>query len=129
MFRALERSWCGRSGRRCGAGGGVCSPRARVVCGVFDPIRVSLECVDQMCRDVPDLIVLAHVAQVSRSHYNAHEGSVRVVFAKGRLWVDVVGPADVVSWHDVFEERSKKTGRVAEGSVRDHEEACGPRFK
>ena len=80
---------------------------------MFDPIRVSLECVDQMCRDVPDLIVLTHVAQASRSHYNAQEASVRVVLAKGRLWVDVVGPADVVGWHDVFEERSMKTGRVA----------------
>ena len=70
---------------------------------MFDPIRVSLERVDQMDRDVPDLIVLTHVAQVSRSHYNAQEGSVRVVFAKGRLWVDVVGHADVVCGHDVFE--------------------------
>ena len=99
------------------------------MCGVFNPVRVILERVDQMCCDVPDLIVLAHVAQVSRSHYNAHEGSVGVVLAKGRLWVDVVGPADVVGWHDVFEERRKKTGRVAESGVRDYREACGPRFE
>ena len=41
------------------------------MCGVFDPVRVSLERVDQMSRDVPDLIVLTHVAQVGRTHYDA----------------------------------------------------------
>ena len=96
---------------------------------MFDPVRVILERVDQMCCDVPDLIVLAHVAQVIWSHCNAHEGSFGVVLANGRLWIDVVGPADVAGWHDVFKKRSKKPGRVGESGVWDKREACGPRFK
>ena len=41
------------------------------MCGVFDPIRMVLGRVDEVQRDVPDLIVLPHVVPVGRAHYDA----------------------------------------------------------
>ena len=52
-------------------------------CGMFDPIRMVLGRVDNVQRDVPNLVVSSHVVPVGRAHHDAKKWSVSVV--------DVVG--------------------------------------
>ena len=74
-----------------------------MLCRVFNPVRLILSCVDEVQRDVPDLIVLPHVVPVGRAHHDAKERSVSMVYAVGRLWVGAIGHADEVGGHDILQ--------------------------
>ena len=74
-----------------------------MVCGVFDPIFVSLERVDHVKCEMPDKIVLFHVVSERGGQNDPQKGSICVVFVIGGLWVDVVGRVDVVCGQDLLE--------------------------